>query len=283
MNTRKNHGNTQISADFYGVDNSLYEDLRETSKVKEQGDEKGVPKITKLYPGGATGKEHTCQCRRPKRCGFNPWVGNIPWRGNGNPLQYSCLENPRDRGDWRATVHGVAKSQTRLKQLSTLSTRSPSLYSKMGPLKSQNLNFLNCKDAQVLTWVNGFIYRVRESQNLKNLRDYKVNYIAFFLQEGTEDRRDCEDTIGSVYWHTFFSACIILPSGLGCLTNTHSSSRLGSNITYSNGLGVLLHAHKMLNVFLYHSLDKVLRTYCVSGTVLGIWDTSVIQNPLACV
>ena len=34
--------------------------------------------------------------------------------GNGNPLQYSCLENPIDRGAWRATVHGVAKNQTRL-------------------------------------------------------------------------------------------------------------------------------------------------------------------------
>ena len=73
----------------------------------------------------------------------------------------------------------------------------------------------------------------------------------------------------------------ILPSGPGCLANTHSSSKLGLNITYSNGLGALLHAHRMLNVFLYHSLDKLLRTYYVSGTVLGTWDTSVIQNPLA--
>ena len=39
--------------------------------------------------------------------------------GNGNPLQCSCLENPMDRGAWRATVHGVAKSWTRLKQLCT--------------------------------------------------------------------------------------------------------------------------------------------------------------------
>ena len=39
--------------------------------------------------------------------------------GHGNPLQYSCLENPMDRGAWRATVHRVTKSQTRLKQLST--------------------------------------------------------------------------------------------------------------------------------------------------------------------
>ena len=37
-------------------------------------------------------------------------VGSIPGSGNGNPLQYSCLENSMDRGAWRATVHGVTKS-----------------------------------------------------------------------------------------------------------------------------------------------------------------------------
>ena len=41
--------------------------------------------------------------------------------GNGNPLQYSCLENPRDRGAWWAAVHGVAQSRTRLKWLSSSS------------------------------------------------------------------------------------------------------------------------------------------------------------------
>ena len=41
-------------------------------------------------------------------------VDLIPGEGNGNPLQYSCLENPMDRGAWWAMIHGVAKSQTRL-------------------------------------------------------------------------------------------------------------------------------------------------------------------------
>ena len=45
--------------------------------------------------------------------------GRVPGGGQGNPLQYVCLENPIARGTWRGTVHGVAKSQTRLKQLST--------------------------------------------------------------------------------------------------------------------------------------------------------------------
>ena len=66
-------------------------------------------------------KESACQCRR---CSFDPWVGNIPWRGlspgggHGNPLQYSCLGNPMDRGAYWATVHRIAKSWTWLKQLS---------------------------------------------------------------------------------------------------------------------------------------------------------------------
>ena len=51
--------------------------------------------------------------------GSVPGLGISPGGGHGNPLQYSCLENPIDRGSWWATVHRVAKSQTQLKQLST--------------------------------------------------------------------------------------------------------------------------------------------------------------------
>ena len=40
---------------------------------------------------------------------FDPWLGKTPGIGNGNPLQYSCLENSMDRGAWRATVYGIAK------------------------------------------------------------------------------------------------------------------------------------------------------------------------------
>ena len=51
--------------------------------------------------------------------GLIPRSGRSPGMGNGNPLQYSCLMNPRDRGDWQAAVHEVTKSWTQLKQLST--------------------------------------------------------------------------------------------------------------------------------------------------------------------
>ena len=44
--------------------------------------------------------------------GLNPRSGRFPGGGDGNPLQDSCLENPMDRGAWRATVPGVAKSRT---------------------------------------------------------------------------------------------------------------------------------------------------------------------------
>ena len=51
--------------------------------------------------------------------GLIPGLRRSPQVGNGNPLQYSCLQNPMDRGAWWVTVHGVAKSPTQLKQLST--------------------------------------------------------------------------------------------------------------------------------------------------------------------
>ena len=46
-------------------------------------------------------------------------LGRYPGEGNGNPLQYSCLENPMDRGAWQAAVHGIADSRTQLKRLTT--------------------------------------------------------------------------------------------------------------------------------------------------------------------
>ena len=57
--------------------------------------------------------------------GSIPASGRSPGKGHGNPLQYSCLENPMDRGAWRALIHRVAKSQTRLKRLSTMPRPAP--------------------------------------------------------------------------------------------------------------------------------------------------------------
>ena len=59
-------------------------------------------------PGGSDGKESICHAGD---LGLISGSGRSPGEGNGYPLQYSCLENPMDRGAWWATVHGVAKSQ----------------------------------------------------------------------------------------------------------------------------------------------------------------------------
>ena len=67
------------------------------------------------FKGGASGKEPTCQCKRYKRFGFNPWVRKMPWRRAWQPTLVFLLENPMDRGTWQAMVHWVAKSRTRLK------------------------------------------------------------------------------------------------------------------------------------------------------------------------
>ena len=58
------------------------------------------------FPGGSDGKESACSAGD---LGSIPGLGRSPGEENGNPFQYSCLENPMDRGAWQATVHGVAK------------------------------------------------------------------------------------------------------------------------------------------------------------------------------
>ena len=63
------------------------------------------------FSGGSDGKESTCNAGDP---GSIPGLGRSPRGGHGNPLQYSCLENPMKRGTWWATVHGVANRWTRL-------------------------------------------------------------------------------------------------------------------------------------------------------------------------
>ena len=74
---------------------------------------------TTMCKGFPSGKESACQCRSHRRCRFDPWVRKIPGGRNGNPIQYYCLGNPMDRGDW-----WITKSQTQLKRLSSSSSSS---------------------------------------------------------------------------------------------------------------------------------------------------------------
>ena len=63
------------------------------------------------FPGGSDVKESAHNAGDP---GLIPGSGRSPGEGNGNPLQYSCLENSMDRGAWWAIVHGITKSQAQL-------------------------------------------------------------------------------------------------------------------------------------------------------------------------
>ena len=72
----------------------------------------GCPYQHEGFPGGSDGKEAACNAGD---LGSIPGSGSSLGDGNGNPAQYSCLENSMDRGAWWATVHGVTKSWTRLR------------------------------------------------------------------------------------------------------------------------------------------------------------------------
>ena len=66
------------------------------------------------FPGDSVVKNPTANAGDERDAGSIPGQGRSPGEGNGNPLQYSCLENLTDRGAYQATVHRVAKSRTRL-------------------------------------------------------------------------------------------------------------------------------------------------------------------------
>ena len=82
-------------------------ELQNTGNRADHMEEKGIP-------GGSEVKASACNAGD---LGSISGSGRYPREGNSNPVQYSCLENPMDRGAWWATVHGVAKSGTRLSDL----------------------------------------------------------------------------------------------------------------------------------------------------------------------
>ena len=69
----------------------------------------GTPLLSLDFPGGSDSKESACNT---KDTSLDPRLGRSPGEGNGYPCQYSCLENSMDRGAWRATIRGIARSLT---------------------------------------------------------------------------------------------------------------------------------------------------------------------------
>ena len=79
------------------------------AKTSETKYGKALKKKKKGFPGSSDSKE---SARDAGNVGSIPELGRSPGEGNGNQLQYSCLENSMDRGAWQAIVHGLAKSRT---------------------------------------------------------------------------------------------------------------------------------------------------------------------------
>ena len=73
----------------------------------------------KGFPDGIVVKNPLANVDDTREAGSIPGLRRFPRRGNGNTLQYSCSDNPMDRGAWQATLDEVSKSQTQLKPLST--------------------------------------------------------------------------------------------------------------------------------------------------------------------
>ena len=76
------------------------------------------------FPNGSVGKESVCNIGDTGDAGSIPGLRRSPGEGNGNPLHYSCLKNPMDRGVWQTSVQGVTKSQTQLSMHAQATTTS---------------------------------------------------------------------------------------------------------------------------------------------------------------
>ena len=87
------------------------------SQIKPRGISDHFSKCDWGFPGGSEVKASAWNAGDP---GSIPGLGRSPGEGNGNPLQYPCLENPMKGGAWQATVHGVAKSRTQLSDFTSL-------------------------------------------------------------------------------------------------------------------------------------------------------------------
>ena len=122
------------------------------------------------FPGGTSGEEPTCQCRKQKGSSSIPGSGRFPGEGNGNPLQYSCLENPMDREAWWATVHRVAKSQTQLKDTSLPNAPHNQNYSLSLPTSISILKPQVCTSQDAKISVN-FVGRQEINQFCSQARD----------------------------------------------------------------------------------------------------------------
>ena len=109
------------------------------------------------FPCGSAGQESTCNARN---LGSIPGLGRSPGEGNSYPLQYSCLENSKDKGAWWAKVHGVTKSWTRLSTAQHHPYNLSLLIASFVEIELQYglfLSFFICKYYATFFWLSSLI------------------------------------------------------------------------------------------------------------------------------
>ena len=128
------------------------------------------------FLGSAVVKNPPANAGDAGNVGLIPESGRSPGVGNGNPLQYSCLENPRDGGAWWATIYGVAQSWTRLKRLSSLAAGMQILY-HLWPLgKGISRSLVGSSRAQVLACCSYLFLRSAMGWFVMILHFQKLNW-----------------------------------------------------------------------------------------------------------
>ena len=120
--------------------------------------------VWKVFPGSSDSKQSACNAGD---LGLIPGLGRSPGEGNGNPLQYSCLGNPMDRGAWWATVHGVTESQTRLSYFHSLTPECGPSQKVRGPEIAAGLfhRLMSGRIIPTILWGGGAWERVGISRN----------------------------------------------------------------------------------------------------------------------
>ena len=102
--------------------------------------------------------------RDVRDAGLTPGSGRALGRGHGNPIQYSCLENPPDRGAWQAAVHRITQSQTQLKWLCT--------HARIGDIKMKTQSLSQGRHSLVV-WTNLDVEKFKDQHNRRTINfDY---------------------------------------------------------------------------------------------------------------
>ena len=224
--------------------------------------------------------------------GFHPWVGKIPWRRTWQPLQCSCLENPMDRGAWRATVQWVAKvkvkslSPVRLfatpwiaahqASLSITNSRSPPKPMSTEPVMPSNhlilwppllllppippsIRAFSNESALCIRWPKywSFSFSISPSNEHPGLISFRMNWLDLLAVQGT---------LKSLLQHHSSKASILQHSAFFIVQLSHPYITTGKTVALTRRTFV----GKVMSL-LFYMLSRLLITY-ISSNLQQFWD-----------